>query len=438
MLEWALPAKASATFSRVVHEAEAEHRDDVSRFLRGGFWRNFLVKYDEVNTMHKKMLRAHHKARSTAVVLGEPEAVALDELWKSQCNCPYWHGVFGGIYMTDVRTATFHHLIRSEQRSDLVLRGEAPWIDSDEVDFDCDTREELIVDSASASYYLDPARGGSLFEWDVRESAHNLVSVMTRREEAYHEKLRAATEPTADDANGGGAKTIHDVVRIKESGLERLLHYDWYRRACLIDHFLGSGTNLESFANCTYEELGDFVIEPYRVETRGDATNREITLTRDGHVRIGAELAAVTVKKALSFNATDPGFRAAYEVVNRDDKPRLLNFGVEFNLNLLGGGGNPAAYRRFGRDGSNERFDGPAQAEHADAVVVGNEYLGVSATIATSHPATAWWASIESVSSSEGGFERVHQGGVLLFSWRLNLNPGETWSVTLQATAGAH
>ena len=30
--------------------------EDVHVFVRGGFWRNFLSKYSEVNNMHKKIL----------------------------------------------------------------------------------------------------------------------------------------------------------------------------------------------------------------------------------------------------------------------------------------------------------------------------------------------------------------------------------------------
>src|SRR5579883_592770 len=47
-----------------------------------------------------------------------------------------WHGVFGGTYMTDVRTANFRHLIRSESRSDALLHGAEPWIAHEVVDFD--------------------------------------------------------------------------------------------------------------------------------------------------------------------------------------------------------------------------------------------------------------------------------------------------------------
>ncbi len=43
-------------FTDVLHRAQAEHRPE-ARWLRGAFWRNFQVKYREINDLHKQMLR---------------------------------------------------------------------------------------------------------------------------------------------------------------------------------------------------------------------------------------------------------------------------------------------------------------------------------------------------------------------------------------------
>ncbi len=44
MMEWSLPANVSTEFVEIEHEMEQQDRQDVLRFLRGGFWRNFMVK----------------------------------------------------------------------------------------------------------------------------------------------------------------------------------------------------------------------------------------------------------------------------------------------------------------------------------------------------------------------------------------------------------
>ena len=39
---------------------------------------------------------------------------AQKEQFMGQCNCPYWHGVFGGIYLPCPRFAVTSHLIAAE------------------------------------------------------------------------------------------------------------------------------------------------------------------------------------------------------------------------------------------------------------------------------------------------------------------------------------
>ncbi len=66
MLEWSLPADKSHEYTELKHRLAEEKQDAILRYLYSGFWRNFLVKYPEVNRMHKKMLNVSskvHRAR---------------------------------------------------------------------------------------------------------------------------------------------------------------------------------------------------------------------------------------------------------------------------------------------------------------------------------------------------------------------------------------
>ena len=45
------------------------------------------------------------------------------------------------------------------------------------------------------------------------------------------------------------AKSIHDIVGVKESGLEKLLFYDYYPRYCLLEHFLRPLSTLSDFSS---------------------------------------------------------------------------------------------------------------------------------------------------------------------------------------------
>src|SRR5207342_3925461 len=89
-----------------------KHHRPEARWLRGAFWRNFQVKYREINDLHKQMLRT--SAKVDAMPAGAARKRALDHLYQGQSNDCYWHGLFGGIYIGHMRLATYEHLIAAE------------------------------------------------------------------------------------------------------------------------------------------------------------------------------------------------------------------------------------------------------------------------------------------------------------------------------------
>src|SRR6266516_864118 len=248
MTEWALPPQKSYLFGKLLHQLEKEHRDDILQFMRGGFWRSFLVRYPEVNNQHKKMLRVH----DAVYAAGATEETGVVQLWKAQANDTYWHGLFGGIYMNHVRSAIYHHLIKAENAADRIRFGNGQWQHIEFTDLDRDRQNELIIESDQQNIYFEPQRGSTLFEWDARRHLHNLLSIMSRHEEGYHQTLReyeqerrkrealAAQQSADKSSRGGSAQPVspHTSVRTKEPDLDRHLIVDRYRRNSLVDHFL--------------------------------------------------------------------------------------------------------------------------------------------------------------------------------------------------------
>src|SRR6185369_12630598 len=125
-----LPPEQSHQLRELASTLEREKRHDIIRFLRGGLWRNFMVKYDEINHMHKRMLMVSQKVH--AMRRGRKRDQALDLLWASQSNDPYWHGMFGGIYLFNFRVANYSHLIAAENAAE----GDAPALSLIRTDFD--------------------------------------------------------------------------------------------------------------------------------------------------------------------------------------------------------------------------------------------------------------------------------------------------------------
>ena len=232
MGEWSLPASEGLLYADVLHADIAAGKPE-ARWLRGGFWRNFQVKYREINDLHKQMLRTSGKVERMAE--GAAATRALDHLHQGQSNDCYWHGLFGGIYLSHMRLATFEHLIAAEDAADRAARAAGLSVDGiSRVDIDLDGIDEVLVTTPGQVLAIKPSEGGGIGSWDVRAVRHALTAVLRRRPEAYHAKLVAfeAGGGEAGHATGGGeeAASIHDIVKVREAGLSERLHYDSYER----------------------------------------------------------------------------------------------------------------------------------------------------------------------------------------------------------------
>ncbi|MDR7555607.1 MAG: DUF1926 domain-containing protein [Armatimonadota bacterium] len=428
MTEWALPAPRAAQLPALKHELAAQGREDVLPFLHGGYWRHFLVKYPEINTMHKAMLRASRKV--WRMPPGPARARALDHLWQGQCNCPYWHGVFGGVYLGHIRAATYAHLIAAEALAD---RRRGRWVQARRQDADADGLPEVVVTTDAQVLVLDADAGGGVVEWDVRAARVNLVNVMTRREEGYHAQLReAAARGEVVLARSDAVESIHTTrVRVKEPGLERHLHYDWYRRAAFLDHFLEPGADPAAVLGWTVRELGDFVDQPYQVTVARRRADVAVRLWRDGHVWAGEVHTPVRVEKTLWVPAGRHVVTVAYRITNTGDRPIAAVFAVETVWGVDGpdaevtpvGGQAPSASGRAHRVGA------PALLPDVTGWILHDRPRPLDVVV-TAPPGDLWVVPIEVVSASEGGYERTFQGATLWSARPLLLAPGAVWEGT--------
>jgi hypothetical protein len=419
MTEWALPAALSREIVEIKDRLKREGRKETLSFVRGGFWRHFLVKYPEVNDLHKKMLLAHDKVR--AMPPSPWQEKALDELWKGQSNCPYWHGVFGGIYLPHIRAANYQHLLAAETLADEALHPEGGWLECSLVDFRRDTHKELLVSGDSVNLYFDLRRGGAIFEWDWREKGLNLLNNISRRPEGYHRRLEEIARRETQESEEP-PKTIHEIVGAKEEGLEAFLVYDAYRRTAFIDHFLPLELHLPDFWRGDYEEIGDFVDQPYKHEIREEPGRLHLTLFRDGY------LLPFRVEKRFSIPSGEVELPVTYQVTNNSPQTIAVRFGIELNFGLLSGH-SPHAYYEI--EGHNPYLDSTGETEGVAAFGLVNRDLGLAIRLKVDPEATLWRFPIETVSQSESGFERIYQASSLLLHWRLRLEPGQGWPARL-------
>ncbi|HEY7311837.1 MAG TPA: alpha-amylase/4-alpha-glucanotransferase domain-containing protein, partial [Gemmataceae bacterium] len=336
-------------------------------------------------------------------------AKARQELYRAQCNCPWWHGTFGGIYLPHLRDAVYEHLIAAENLL-LAATPRAPgWIEGETADFNLDATPEVCLQNDRLAAYFHPAGGGSLYELDLRDIRHNLLATLARRPEAYHDAIRH-----------------HHGQVWKQGGLDHMLQYDGHLRKSLLDHFYEPGVTVEQLATRQERELGDFVTGVY--QHRLDRINGQLRLTlwRDGQ----AAGQNVRVTKEIVLAGDSDALEVWYSLENCPRQTPLC-FAVEFNFAGLAAGADDRYFYHAGqaRAGQLQTRQDLPDAEHIGLV---DEWRGVDVSLSLSRRGCIRAFPIQTVSQSEGGFELVHQSTVVMPQWRVEADERGRWEVTLK------
>lgn len=420
MMTWALPTEAQREFNRFRDRLrqQPDLYEQGQVFLRGSFWRNFLAKYPEANTMQKRMLRVSDRLRRLREnTAANPQLLDKAEtlLHQGQCNCAYWHGVFGGLYLNHLRTAVFERLIAADNILDAAEGLSEPrWI---QTDCDGDGLEEMILEAPHTTAFLKPSDGGCLYEWDCKTRPFNLCNVLSRREEAYHDLLRQGLARA--DQNNEGNLSIHEMVRAKSTDLDHYLIYDPWRRTCLRDRFVAPDTDADTFRRCAETEWGDFVTGSYAFRL----DNRTCVLWRDGRVTIPNQPGR-SVRVEKHFEPAENAIGVHYILSCPEGWPEGLCFGVELAFNFLTGSAPDRYY--FSDSASLDRpmLGNCGVFRDLAHLALRDEWMRLECGVHMNRSAHIIHFPIDTVSQSEDGQERVHQGCVVLPCW--TLPPGES------------
>jgi hypothetical protein len=412
MMEWALSTHGQKIYNQLLKSAKEEAKS----FIRGGMWRNFLVKYQEANNLHKKSLYVSQKVEKVKEL--EVKTRAQEDLWKGEANDAYWHGVFGGLYLPHLRDSVYRYLIRSEYLVDTYLHRGGPWMEVEILDFDKDSLEEVLVSTDKLNLYFRPAHGGQIFELDYKVRSCNYQNLISRREEPYHERVGKFSN------NPGEGKSIHDPLTAKEQGLDKQLFYDWYPRYSLIDHFLHPDTTLENFARCKYGEQGDFVNQIYHFDVERSHEQASIKLWRDGHVWVGKDFHPVRVEKRVIIPKGIPQFTVEFHLANGTTNNVSLWYATEISFNFLSKIDPDSGLQV---DNQLVSFSEALQKKEVNILVLKDGIRKVEITLGFSKTAHLWQFPLHTISQSESGYEKVYQGTVLLPNWHVSLGPKGTW-----------
>ncbi len=432
MMHWTLQTrgyKEYEDFENILKEKELYESYKI--YVRGGFWRNFMVKYPESNAMQKKMLWVSQKVWKVEDRI--PKATfdkAKDHLWAGQCNCPYWHGIFGGIYLPHLRHANYQHLITAGRMVDEAIRLRREWVDCRVLDYNADGRDEILLESRRLNLYFSTL-GGRLFELDDRRLGINLLNLVNRREEGYYRKLLEISGQK-EKPPGEGVASIHDSVLAKEEGLEKLITTDWYHKGGFIDHFLHEKTTLDDFSQCQYGEQGDFVNQPYEFKWEQKGNQVILTMERLGKVWIREnEHVPILLKKVVVLIPDRPEFKVTYTLENKGDKPVAFWFGVEFGFAFTSRNDLNQHYVLDSLSGEDTLLKSRGESQDVSVVILMDEKQKFDVSVSFSEPAGLWRFPLETISMSEGGFEKVFQGAILLSHWKINLERKNSWKIQI-------
>ncbi|MFH0771375.1 MAG: alpha-amylase/4-alpha-glucanotransferase domain-containing protein [Candidatus Omnitrophota bacterium] len=378
----------------------------------GGYFKNFLVKYPESNAMQKKMLYVSER------VAKAKSKKAEQYLYKGQCNCAYWHGVFGGLYLNHLRAAVYSNLIQSEKIMDGLEHKGSDWVDVETVDIDCDSHNEVLISTSKLNLNFAPHEGGSLFEIDFKPFSLNLANTLARRKEPYHQKALEKAKIKAGEAKASeGIASIHNISNDKDADLVSDLKYDWYRKACLLDHFFDGETTVKDYTSSSFREAGDFLRSGYDFSLKKPAKTNDVILrlARDGNCldKFG-ENHKIRIVKTIYVKAIGSAFEMEYEISNLGSMDFNSLFGAEFNYSL-----------------KDPHLNRAGEAQGLRNISVNDQWYGLFVDFEFSKPASMWYFPVETVSDSESGLERTYQELSLLFNWNLRLAPNESWKVNV-------
>jgi alpha-amylase len=424
MTEWALPVERQIEFDDLQHQLENDPRkEQIQSFSSGGFWRNFKVKYPETNTMYSRMMyvskllqQAQDQQVSEKII-----TAATDHLYRGQCNCSYWHGAFGGVYLPHLRNAVYYHLLMAEN---LLVRGMGQtesWISATSDDYRFDGRQEIRLANERLSLWIAPHSGGQIYEMDLMQIGHNLGATMQRRPELYHKKVLQG-----DNQNGDEAASIHDRVVFKQEGLDEKLQYDVRPRNSLVDHFFDTDVDVDQLMKNTAMERGSFADESYSAKIRRNPDRIQVMLTKDGN----AWGHPLKITKGITLSNGSNDVEIAYLIEGLpQDKP--LRFATEFNFAGLPDGLDDRFFSDLDENQLGD-FGQPLSLEDVKGVQLTDQWLGINVRLQFEQVGTIWAYPVQSVSQSESGFESVHQAVCVQPSWLVKGDADGRWSVRMR------
>ncbi len=390
MGEWSLRADDGVKMEKMKENLLKNGFDEVSveKFVKGTIWKNFLVKYKESDRIHKRVLElSKNRVKSKKY---------KESLFKAQTNDVLWHGVFGGLYLPNLRDNAYRFIIECEN-----LRGGKEKLEIKDINLD--GYKEAKFSNENLIAVFDSKDGGQLTEFSVRDKTFNFQNVLTRYKEAYHQKIFENRVYGGEEKRKEGIETIHSFNFEELEKYKELLKFDWYVKNSFVDHISDESFTLDSFDNCTFWEYGDFANQPFSLQKRG----REVVFKREGGIYKNSRKYETLLTKRFALKENGIAFNISLNSENMEN----LFYIMEHNFHFASLG------EIFINDLS---YEGSFVMENTDVLSIKDGYTSKEIKFVFDKKCDVFLYPLDTLSQSESGFEIINQGLTLGFRFDFN------------------
>lgn len=360
--------------------------DDTQRFLKGSVWKNFLVKYPESNRLNKRTTDLSLRGRKY-----KSDKKFLDALYRSQCNDSLWHGVFGGLYLPNLRNNAWASLIDAETQYEKLAGIKIPSMEI--YDIDRDGFDEIYARNNDFNCMFVSRDFGQMTALELKKEKFNLLNVISRKKEAYHKKLlKNIKSGDHIEETGSAAESIHDKTYSITADTAERITYDWYNKNCFIDHFM-EGIGLNSYEKCAFHELSDFTNQP---ADTAEISGENIIFKKCGGIYINGERNKTDMEKVFTFNKNAVDFH----IKAKSSKSASCEYAQEFNFHFADVSKLTVNNKAFTEKGEMK----------SNIFEIYDEYLNKRLVIQYEKEIKFIWFTIHTVSQSEMGVDLTVQG----------------------------
>lgn len=383
MGEWSLSAEDFILIEEIKKEFEESGRAFLfEKFVKGGIWKNFFVKYPESNRIHKRVLELSIKAKH----LKKKNKKFLENLLKAQCNDALWHGIFGGLYLPNLRDNAYRYVIKAEKEIENSYEQKKIEL----TDIYIDGSKQIKINTGNIIAIISQ-KGATLTELSIKDMEFNFQNTLSRYKEGYHYRITKHDDKSNSD---DGISTIYELSISVSDDLKSLLIYDWHTKNSFIDHITDS-INIDSFMREDFRELSNFTYNIFSVEEISEF----VSLKAKGYIeRIYEE--AIIIKKKIyesimikNFKPFDDGIECQIRLNTKC--PENLIYISEFNLHF-------AVLDEF--------FKEKRELGNIKEFIIKDIYTGKNIVFSFDRELNCYTYPLNTISQSEKGVDIINQG----------------------------